>query len=47
MNLFFYSLSIYLFKKIKNKNNLSKCNKNLRDVIIKRKIYDDQVTIKN
>jgi len=29
MNLLFYSLSIYLFKKIKTKKNLSISNKNL------------------
>jgi len=36
MNLLFYFSSIYLLKKLRLKNNLSKCNKRLRDVITKK-----------
>jgi len=43
---FILSLYNYFKKKFKNKSNLSKSNKILRDIIIKRKIYDNQVTIK-
>jgi len=37
---------LWPFSKFKNKNNLSKSNKKLRDVIYKRTIYDNKVTIK-
>jgi len=34
------------FFNFNNKNNLSKYNKKLRDIVIKRTIYDNKVTIK-
>jgi len=40
--LLFFIIYLYIYlKKIKNKNNLSKFNKKLRDIIIERKVYDN------
>jgi len=36
INLLFYFSSIYLLKKLRLKNNLSKYNKRLRDIITKK-----------
>jgi len=46
MNPLFYFSSIYLFKKSLRVKIISKFNWKFRDVIIKEKIYDNQVRTK-